>query len=109
MSTQDIQQRQRLEKEGIEIKHSPQSSHDGEPVSSTNSADPEGLLEPSFELDSSIIEKNLHKSDQAFAKEVVRLIADRAERGIFARDCWGYKFLDPPVHALPAPAPFSYR
>ena len=56
-----------------------------------------GLLEPSLKLDYSTIENNLHKSDQAFAREVVKLIAERAENGIFARDCWGYKFLDPPV------------
>jgi hypothetical protein len=55
------------------------------------------LLEPSLKLDFSTIEKNLHKSDKAFAREVVKLIAERAENGIFARDCWGYKFLDPPV------------
>jgi len=60
-----------------------------------------GLLEPSLKLDYSTIEKNLHKSDQAFAREVVKLIAERAENGIFARDCWGYKFLDPPVMIRP--------
>jgi hypothetical protein len=58
------------------------------------------LLEPSLKLDFSTIEKNLHKSDKAFAREVVKLIAERAENGIFARDCWGYKFLDPPVSTL---------
>jgi hypothetical protein len=55
------------------------------------------LLEPSLKLDISVIKKNLHKSDKAFAREVVKLIAERAENGIFARDCWGYKFLEPPV------------
>jgi hypothetical protein len=55
------------------------------------------LLEPSLKLDRTTIDNNLHKADQAFAREVVKLIAERAENGIFARDCWGYKFLDPPV------------
>ncbi|SRR5579862_5560797 len=63
-----------------------------------------GLLEPSLKLDYSTIENNLHKSDQAFAREVVKLIAERAENGIFARDCWGYKFLDPPVLSLLQPS-----
>src|SRR5579859_6793186 len=65
---------------------------------------PEGLLEPSLKLDFSTIENNLHKSDQSFAREVVKLIAERAENGIFARDCWGYKFLDPPVLSLLQPS-----
>jgi hypothetical protein len=57
-----------------------------------------------LKLDYSTIENNLHKSDQAFAREVVKLIAERAENGIFARDCWGYKFLDPPVpYSLASP------
>jgi len=56
-----------------------------------------GLLDPSLKLDCSMIQKNLHKSDQAFVREVVKLIAERAENGIFARDCWGYKFLNPPI------------
>jgi hypothetical protein len=63
-------------------------------VSSTT---PKPLLEPSLKLDRTTIDNNLHKADQAFAREVVKLIAERAENGIFARDCWGYKFLDPPV------------
>lgn len=58
------------------------------------------LLEPSLKLDISVIKRNLHKSDKAFAREVVKLIAERAENGIFARDCWGYKFLEPPVSAF---------
>jgi hypothetical protein len=58
---------------------------------------PSGLLEPSLKLDYSTIKNNLCQADRAFAKEVVKLIAERAENGIFARDCWGYKFLDPPV------------
>jgi hypothetical protein len=55
------------------------------------------LLDPTFKLDASVIQSNLHKSDKAFASQVVKLIAERAENGIFARDCWGYKFYDPPV------------
>jgi hypothetical protein len=66
-------------------------------TTSATAAGSTGLLEPSLKLNYSTIENNLHKSDQAFAREVVKLIAERAENGIFARDCWGYKFLDPPV------------
>lgn len=66
-------------------------------TATTTAPTKEDLLEPSLKLDYSTIENNLHKSDRAFAREVVKLIAERAESGIFARDCWGYKFLDPPV------------
>lgn len=81
-------------------------------TTSATAAGSTGLLEPSLKLNYSTIENNLHKSDQAFAREVVKLIAERAENGIFARDCWGYKFLDPPVlnpHfiATPSPSPLS--
>lgn len=67
----------------------------------------EGLLEPTLKFDYDTIVNNLHKSDQTFAREVVRLIAERAGHGIFARDCWGYRFLDPPVylHIPLAPIP----
>jgi hypothetical protein len=60
----------------------------------------EGLLEPSLKFDGDTILNNIHKSDQAFAKEVIRLLADRAEHGVFARDSWGYKFLKTPVCIL---------
>jgi hypothetical protein len=66
-------------------------------ATTTSASHTSRLLEPSLKLNYSTIENNLHKSDQAFAREVVKLIAERAENGVFARDCWGYKFLDPPV------------
>ena len=72
------------------------------PYDTPPSPAPSQLLEPSLKLDPSTIQSNLHKSDKAFAREVVKLIGERAENGIFARDCWGYKFYDPPV-----PSPFS--
>lgn len=59
--------------------------------------EPEGLLDPSLKFDINTLINNLHKSDQAFAKEVVRLIAKRAADGIVACDCWGYRFSDPTV------------
>lgn len=101
MSTQ--QPPQQHPEEGEEADTNPASSTSPPPYIITTTADasePQGLLEPSLKLDISTIQNNLYKSDQAFAREVVKLIAERAENGIFARDCWGYKFLDPPVALL---------
>ena len=89
-------------REGEEETIPPPSYTNG--MSSAEQADAsasEELLEPSLKLDAATIQDNLHKSDEAFAREVVKLIAERAENGIFARDCWGYKFLDPPVPRSP--------
>jgi len=55
------------------------------------------LLEPKFKFGYDNILSNLHKSDQAFAREVVKMIATRAEVGIFSHHSWGYNFIEPPV------------
>lgn len=55
------------------------------------------LLEPGLKFDAETVLSNLHKSDQAFAREVVRLIACRAKQGFFSHDSWGYSFTVPSV------------
>lgn len=51
------------------------------------------LLDPSLQFNIITIEENLDKADREFAKAVVGLISERAYNGIFARDCWGYRYL----------------
>jgi hypothetical protein len=55
---------------------------------------PDNLLEPSLKFDSETVLSNLHKSDQAFAREVVSLIARRAQQGVFSHHSWGYSFTE---------------
>jgi len=53
------------------------------------------FLDLSKQFNPATILRNVHKADDVFAKAVVALIGERADNGIFARDCWGYKFLPP--------------
>jgi hypothetical protein len=63
--------------------------------SSTSQGDvPDDLLEPGLKFDSETVLSNLHKSDQAFAREVVSLIARCAQQGIFSHHSWGYSFTE---------------
>lgn len=55
---------------------------------------PDNLLEPGLKFDSETVLSNLHKSDQAFAREVVGLIARRAQQGVFSHHSWGYSYTE---------------
>jgi hypothetical protein len=77
------------------IEHERVDMPDGKHSTSDKASD--RLLDPNLEFDMHIITKNLYKSDKAFAKEVVNLIAQAAEWGIFACTTYGYQFQELPV------------
>ena len=56
------------------------------------------LIEPTLDFNFDTIRSNIQISDQALAKEVIRIIAERAKAGVFAHHCWGYAFFENSVH-----------
>lgn len=80
-------------------------AHKGPPVNpppyksspTSQEDDRDDLLEPGLKFDAETVLSNLHKSDQAFAREVVGLIARRAQQGVFSHHSWGYSFTVPSV------------
>ena len=67
------------------------------PYKSSPTSQADDILEPGLKFDSETILSNLHKSDQAFAREVVREIARCAQLGIFSHHAWGCCFTEPSV------------
>lgn len=55
------------------------------------------FLNPNLEFNKDVIATNLYKSDQAFAREAVNLIAQAAMNGVFACANYGYQFQELPV------------